>query len=362
MLDLARKALEDGVSGGHHRGAQLSIIRGGVPHDMCVGEARPGQVMAADVVLPWFSCTKVLTAVAVLQQCEQGSLSLDDPVAQHMPEFAVGGKDGVLVRHLLTHTGGFRGPADRIPSAAAIDPIEVAALAAATPLEDGWVPGRRAAYQPRGGFAVLARLVSQATGQPFADYVTERVIEPLGLHDTWSSLPARRHLEYGNRIGLVEDRTSAAPVSRPELSAADRATDGSTGVLGPARDLVRVAAALGAGGELEGERILDPDTVIDMRRRHRQGLRDETFGAVIDWGLGVMINSWHYQRKPAPYGYGDRASADAFGHGGARSSVMFADPDNDLAVALIVNGLTTEPVNHRRTQPVLTALYQDLGL
>jgi CubicO group peptidase (beta-lactamase class C family) len=90
-------------------------------------------------------------------------------------------------------------------------------------------------------------------------------------------------------------------------------------------------------------------------------MKDETFGAVIDWGLGPMVNSIQYTGKPAPYGYGDHASPDAFGHGGQQSSVVFADPGYGLSVVFAANGRPGEPNNHRRTQPVLTALYEDLS-
>jgi CubicO group peptidase (beta-lactamase class C family) len=75
-----------------------------------------------------------------------------------------------------------------------------------------------------------------------------------------------------------------------------------------------------------------------------------------------MVNSWAYTSSPTSYGYGDHASPDAFGHGGQQSSLAFADPAAGLAVALCCNGRPGEPANHRRTQPVVTALYEELGL
>jgi CubicO group peptidase (beta-lactamase class C family) len=99
-----------------------------------------------------------------------------------------------------------------------------------------------------------------------------------------------------------------------------------------------------------------------MRARHRAGLVDETFGQIIDWGLGVMVNSWHYRKRATSYGYGDRAGWRAFGHGGAETALAFADPDNDLAVAIVCNGMPGEARNHRRTQRIVKALYEDLDI
>jgi CubicO group peptidase (beta-lactamase class C family) len=83
---------------------------------------------------------------------------------------------------------------------------------------------------------------------------------------------------------------------------------------------------------------------------------------VIDWGLGLMVNSRHHLGRATSYGYGDHASMRAYGHGGSQSSLACADPEAGLAVALCCNGMPGEPANHRRTQPVITALYEELGL
>jgi CubicO group peptidase (beta-lactamase class C family) len=306
-LPTAAARLEQGRAEGYHDGAQLAVsLRGEPVADVAVGEVE------ADTRLPWLSGTKVLTALAVLQQWERGEVHLDDPVAAHIPEFGRNGKEQVTVRHLLTHTSGIR-----------VDDDSLEAVCAA-PLEDGWVPGRRAAYRPQGPFSALAEMVRLLDGRPFEEYVRDEVMVPMGMAGSW-------------RPGEL----------RP-----------STGATGPAHDLLRLYETLLAGGGS----VLSVQAVEAMTARHRVGLRDETFGVVIDWGLGIMVNSWQYQRRPTPYGYGDRASPRAFGHGGSQSSIAFADPEHGLAVALVTDRMPGEKANHRRTQPVLTAVYEDIGL
>lgn len=306
-LPTAVALLEQGIDDGFHTGAQLAVSRRGERvADVAVG------AVDVDTRLPWLSGTKVLTAVAVLQQWERGEVHLDDPVAAHIPEFAASGKERVTVRHVLTHTTGVD-----------VDEDDLAAVCAA-PLKADWVPGRRAAYRPRGPFAALAELVHLVDGRPFEEYVRDEVMGPMGIGGSW-------------RTG--------------ELGP-------SAGATGPAHDLLRLYETLLAGGGT----VLSVPAVEAMTARHRVGLRDETFGVVIDWGLGVMVNSWQYQRRPTPYGYGDRASPRAFGHGGAQSSIAFGDPEHGLAVALVTDRMAGEKDNHRRTQPVLTAVYDDLGL
>jgi len=82
----------------------------------------------------------------------------------------------------------------------------------------------------------------------------------------------------------------------------------------------------------------------------------------MDWGLGFILNSSLYGADTVPYSFGRHASPRTFGHGGAQSSVAFADPEHGLAVALLFNGMPGEARHHVRVREVLSALYEDLGL
>jgi CubicO group peptidase (beta-lactamase class C family) len=99
-----------------------------------------------------------------------------------------------------------------------------------------------------------------------------------------------------------------------------------------------------------------------MTARHRVGLLDHTFRARLDWGLGVIVNSAHYGEARVPYGYGPHAGARTWGHSGARSSVALVDPDARLVALLAWNGLRDDEAHRLRTEEVLAALYEDLGL
>ncbi len=350
---------------GLHLGAQLEVRRTGAdPIGVEVGEARPGVAMRGDTLVPWFSCTKACTAIVVAQLVEQGRLGLDDAVARHVPEFAAAGKSRVTIRHVLTHTGGFRFL--RPP----VDPWrlewdELVAAIGASPLEDGWVPGERAGYHAVTGFHVLGEVVQRITGRRFADHVSEELFEPLDMADSWMALSEHRYSTYGDRMAVMYDTRPGhdpVPVRGLDSWRGFRRASPSGGGVGPMADLVKVFEMLLAGGEREGQRVLRPETVASMTSRQRVGRLDETFGMVIDWGLGLMVNSWSYRSAPARYGYGDHASPSTYGHGGQQSSLAFADPRAGLAVALAHNGRPGEPANHRRTQPVITALYEELGL
>ncbi|HVV36474.1 MAG TPA: serine hydrolase domain-containing protein [Acidimicrobiales bacterium] len=354
-----------GFDRGWHVGVQLAVWRNGVPvASIAEGIARPGVAMTDASLVPWFSGTKLVTATAVMQLWDRGRLDLARPVAAYIPEFGAHGKETITVAQVLMHTGGFRylRGSDEL-FIGGIPPQELLARIYDAPREDGWVPGERAGYHPVTGFHVLGELVRRLDGRAFEDFVAEEIFEPLGMADSWLALTPERVRAYGERIVVMHDTTGAPrPIPRFETETGFGWVEPSGSGIGPMRDLVRLAEALRRGGELDGERILSERAVVQMTQRRRAGMRDETFGMVMDWGLGVMVNSWQYQHKPAFYGYGDHAGADAFGHGGRQSSVVFADPANGLSVAFAANGMPGEPANHRRTQPVLTALYEDLEI
>jgi CubicO group peptidase (beta-lactamase class C family) len=99
--------------------------------------------------------------------------------------------------------------------------------------------------------------------------------------------------------------------------------------------------------------VLTPQTVEALTARHRVGLHDETFGVVTDWGLGFNIDS---------AAMGPHCSPRAFGHGGARSSLAFCDPEHGLVAAIQCNGMPANDRHYRRFHDLTRALYVDLGL
>ena len=362
-LTKATNALERGIEAGQQVGALLcASVAGRGSTTVALGLARPGVPMRDDTLMPWFSCTKLLTALAVALQWERGELDLDDPVQAHVPAFSAG---DVTIRHLLTHTAGLRAAdgSTRAMREEAWD--DAVARIASTPPDPEWVPGRRAGYHLRGTFLLLGEIVRATDGRPFEEFVGDEILDPLGMADTALSMTAERYRTLGDRVGVMYDTTKRREPEPLEPFLDEHAYERphpAASAVGPVGDLVKLAECLRAKGAAAGGRVLQAQTVEAVTARHRVGLVDETFGAKIDWGLGVMVNSWYYRHEPAPYGYGDHASMRAFGHGGSQSSVCFADPEVGLAAALICNGMPGEPANHRRTQPVLTALYEDLDL
>jgi CubicO group peptidase (beta-lactamase class C family) len=363
-------AIRRGMEEGLHVGAQLYVsLRGEVVTDAAFGLARDGVPMRTDTLMLWLSAGKPLSAVAVAQLWERGLLELDDPVARHIPEFAAHGKDVVTIRHILTHTGGFRaviGHWEGKPW------NEVIAALAASRLEPRWVPGQTAGYHPVTSWYLLGELVRRLDGRPFDRYMREAIFEPIGMHHSWIGMPPERYRAYGDRIGLMHETKGAQPAANYPLDTEEVATQPRppTNARGPIRELAffyEMMLARGSApplptGEGTRQRVLLPQTVEAMTARHRVGQYDKTFKHVIDWGLGFVLQSNQYGADTVPYGYGPHASPRTFGHSGSRSSIGYADPEHGLAVGCLFNGAPDEARHDARMREVNAAIYEDLGL
>jgi CubicO group peptidase (beta-lactamase class C family) len=203
---------------------------------------------------------------------------------------------------------------------------------------------------------------SLSPGVPHDLWIRENILLPTGMTDTWLALDPEPYRHYGTQLGFLyntKDRPVPLPHADSELAAARSRPSASC--RGPAHDLVAFYEMLRGGGEIGGKRILQAQTVAAMTTRQRVGMYDRTFGHMIDWGLGLIINSAHHGPR-VPYQYGPHASRDTFGHGGSQSSVGFCDPQRHLSAAVIFNGRPGEPAHDRRLRAVLGTLYEDLGL
>jgi CubicO group peptidase (beta-lactamase class C family) len=194
-----------------------------------------GRDVDAGTLFPVASLTKTFAAVVVLQLAEEGRLGLDDAVKRHLPDVALA--DSVRIRHLLSHTS------------------------------EG-EPGSHFRYNG-GRYALLTRIIAQASGASFAQNLDTRIVAPLQLRDTFllgddaASTPRRDafaqpyRYDGGNRPGEVEFGHSA-----------------SAGIVSTPRDIAAFNAALMSG------RLLRPASLRAMRTPPREGL---------PYGLGVFV-------------------------------------------------------------------------
>ncbi|MFN0119743.1 MAG: serine hydrolase domain-containing protein [Blastocatellia bacterium] len=337
-------------------GSQVYVSRHGKPlADFALGQARADVPMTTDTMMIWFSSTKAITAVAVAQQWERGKFDLDDPVAKYIPEFGNRGKEAITIRHVLTHRGGFRMADGGNRSLARTMPDNLREIYQAE-LEPGWAPGQKAGYHPTSGWFILGELVQRTSGKRFSNYVREEIFLPLGMNDCWVGMPVERFKAYGNRIGWMHSTPrdgEIRPTPIPNGEAFNTDCSPGAGGRGPMRELGRFYEMLRNRGTLDGRRILSPQTVEAITARHRTRMLDQTFGIVMDWSLGFIIDASLY---------GNHCSDRAFGHAGAQSSVGYCDPEYGLVVALVLNGMPGPLPHNQRMLELANAIYFDLGL
>lgn len=362
--------IDEGINQGLHLGAQVYVSLHGRPMGQgAMGEARQEVPMTPEQLITWWSMTKATVAVVVAQLWERDQVGLDDPVALHVPEFGAHGKGGITIRHCLTHTGGFRG-GDRVKSSQR-DPrawwAEVVAGICDVRPEPRWPPGREAGYHMAAGTTILAEVVRRVDGRPFDRYVRDEVFLPLGMDDCWVGMPASEVARYAGRLGTMHHTAGPSPVPLDQLDTEEwltRCMPGGNG-RGPMRQLARLYEALLHGGATAPHpeppggsagnkvRILEVQTVEAITARHRAGMLDKTFRIVCDWGLGLAIDN---------SAMGRHCSRRAYGHGGAQSSIAYADPEFGLVVAIQTNGMPSPDQHYRRFAAISDAVYEDLGL
>jgi CubicO group peptidase (beta-lactamase class C family) len=216
------------------------------------------------------SITKVMTATLVLQHVQQGHITLDDPVSEHLPGLVLSPPEVtrlVTVRHLLTHTSGIDVADDFSDTGDGDDCLERYVAEAVGGARLLSTPGQQWSYC-NGGFVLLGRLVEVLDGRPWDDALASRVFRPLGLSATTT---ARLRPEMKVAIGHRYDHCASAVVREPGRM--PRSAGPAGNVVATAADLVTFANALVDGSDLLGpelvEEMLSPQ--LQFRRGH-QGL------------------------------------------------------------------------------------------
>ncbi len=308
-----------------------------------------------DTIFRIFSMTKPITGVAMMILYEEGRYLLIDPVSKYLPEFenlrvyrSGSGKKlrtepaGLMtIKHLLTHTSGLIYGDDKagIPqlysdadlwSASSLEEFtkEVAALPLTAQPGTEWHYGVST--------DILGRLVELLSEQPFDQFLTEHIFEPLEMIDTGFVVPeGKRHRLAALYKALPDGRMERVPDSEnSSYFDSETVPYGGSGLVSTPADFLRFAQMLLNGGELEGVRILGRKTVDFMMMNHLgPELGPEPLGEAAAW----------YQFDPQGLGFGlsgavvtDAAlgsvlgSSGIFFWGGAASTHFWIDRDEDL--------------------------------
>jgi CubicO group peptidase (beta-lactamase class C family) len=309
------------------------------------------------------SAGKPVAAVAALQLVERGKLSLDGRVADVIPTFAQNGKESITLRQILNHTAGFRGPLNNFTPGTW---EEILHRVYALKQEPHWVPGEKAGYHIGSSWFVLGELVRRLDGRTIDAYVREEIFMPLGERDASIGVSAETFDTRSSEIALVYVTVNEPTPEWPGNSGASITLPRpGANACGPMRALGKMYESLlqclASPPAPAYAGLLSPELAEAMRTRQRVGMLDHTFKQIIDWGLGVMIDSKQYAGEHQ-YGFGPHASPEAFGHGGNQSSSGFADPYHALVVAWTCNGMPGEERHQLRASAINRAIYEDLNL
>ncbi|MFE9613903.1 serine hydrolase domain-containing protein [Streptomyces sp. NPDC006012] len=361
-LDRLDQYLAHHVDEGRLPGCLVAVARGGrIAHLTAYGhrDRAAGLPVGADTLWRVYSMTKPVTALAVLLLVEEVRLSLDDPLDRHLPVFAnprvyVGGSgtgvttrpaDGpLLIRHLLTHTAGLTfgfyhsHPVDALYRTAGLessvppgaDLAGTMDVYAGLPLQ--FEPGTQWNYSVASN--VLGRVVEVVSGQPLDAFFAERIFGPLGMPDAGFHIVPGQAERLAELYGETEDG-GIEPVPGLPLHGRPRFLSGSGGMVATAYDYHRFAELLRRGGELDGVRLLRPQTVALMTRNHLPGGADlRAFGAPahqepgnagLGFGLSVSVVI-DPDRTAVP------ARLETYGWSGAASTTFWVDPGRGLTV------------------------------
>ena len=326
-----------------------------------------GLPMELDSVFRLYSQSRAVTGAAILTLLDDGKIALDDPVAKYIPEIAgmqviTEIKDGQIVatepqnpamtlRHLFTYTAGL-GYANDWPKSVGIEQRDILSLDQT--IEAGirklakypllYQPGAKWVY----GFHsdVLGRVAEVASGQPFDQFLRERLTGKLGMVDTafWVNDNETDRLADiygpGPTRGSLINRTATAPPSSGYTRPAKLFAAGG-GLVSTASDYLRFLQMLLNGGELDGTRILKPETVKAMLTRQttpEQGLvywyqhaSTPVFRGYA-WGLTIGVRADEGPHA-APGSPGDAA------WGGLANTAFFVDPKQRLAAVAMTQYL-----------------------
>jgi CubicO group peptidase (beta-lactamase class C family) len=363
-------------------GAAISIWQNGEPlldlHSGFRDRKREQRWNEDTIVLVW-SATKGIGSACLLRALEENKIKIQRRVAEFWPEFGQNGKTGITLAQLLSHSAGLSAldqSAEVTDYAAVIQALEKQA-----PL---WQPGIGHGYHARTFGFLIDEVTRRIVGLSISKYWRKVFGEPLSL-DFWIGLPgelnsrcasiypakAGRLPEPNDRPsgsdfykdlatpGTLQRRTFTSPyglkavsdMNKPENRAREFV---SFGGIGSASALAKFYAMLANGGEIGGREFFNNETIKLMTTTMTDGV-DRVFEIPTSFSAGLMKDSAALRRKI----FGPAAAA--FGHPGAGGSHAFADPENKISFAYVMNQMEQSVLPNEKSLRLVDAMYTNLS-
>ena len=304
-FDALRSALQQNVDSGAELGASIVLdLDGEIAVDLWGGfrdEART-EPWEQDTITNVWSTTKTVTSLAALMLADRGELDVDAPVARYWPEFAAAGKQDVLVRHLLSHASGVSG----LGQPAVVEDLydfdkATSRFAAQAPW---WPPGTASGYHALNFGHLIGEVLRRITGTSLKQFVADEIAGPLGAdfqigaaERDWGRIagvvpPPPLPLDLaalGMDSPAVKTFTGPPPDAAAANTAAWRLADiGAANGHGNARSVARILSVISRGGEVDGTRLLRPETIELIFREQANGV-DLVLGVPLRFGIGYGL-------------------------------------------------------------------------
>jgi CubicO group peptidase (beta-lactamase class C family) len=292
-----------------------------------------------------YSAAKAISTTVVHMLVERGHFSLDDRVADYLPNYTGHGKDRTTIRHVLTHSAGVPFATGPRPNLKRMNDSEYtrAKLGELRPIHR---PGLMHIYHGLTWGPLVREIVAAATGQSIRDILAAEILDPLGFrwtnygvaeqdvplvapsHVTGKPLPAPVAAAFRTAVGGTMQQI--IPFSNTPLFLTGVIPSSST--ISTADELSRFAEILRRGGELDGVRIMRSQTLTAAVTEARRLRPDVATGLMpLRWGTGYMLGSNRF----GPFG---RNAPAAFGHTGLTNVAVWADPERRLSAGVISSG------------------------
>lgn len=279
--------------------------------------------MTLDSIFDIASLTKVVaTTPSVMRLVQYGQIRLEEPLARHIPDFGMNGKESVTIREMLTHYSGLRPDLDQTTSWSG----QEAAFRLAHEEKLMAPPGAQFVYSDI-NFIELGELVQRLSGMPLDKYADVHVFQPLGMKHTRYLPPRAWAPKIAETLAVDNKRVLRGVVHDPTAERMGGVA-GHAGVFSTAGDLARYAQAL-----IDRKTILNPDIIEKMTTPQQPP------NAVDVRGLGWDIDS------PFSSNRGELLPVGSFGHTGYTGTSMWIDPYTKTYIILLTNTVRPRPAN-----------------
>ena len=318
-----------------------------------------------DTIVNVYSSTKTMTALCALLLADRGALDLHAPVAEYWPEFAQNGKEGVEVRHLLSHSAGLAGLDQPYPDDVWYDWDDVAErLAAQAPW---WEPGTASGYHAITQGNLVGEVIRRIAGRSPGTVLREELAEPLGA-DFHLGVDPKHFPRIGELIpppvtpeemiemepGSIAERTIGGKVVDPadtKTAAWRQAEMPAANGHGNARSIVRIQTLLANHGTAWGRTLMSPEGCLAVLREQTNGV-DHVLGLPIRFGLGYALPGEIMPATP-----NDKVCY----WGGYGGSLVVCDLENRAAFSYVMNRMEAGIVGDERGFRLWSAAFESLA-